>query len=103
MITRRGLLMRVSQLAPLAVAAGTLGRFAVPVAQPMEQEVLPYAAPIIYEEENVGYNMDGFIVDRWAGGVYKGYDRLGPAVRSIMVRAQDGVVRVMLEPWLHSR
>jgi len=102
-LTRRGLLARAGQLAPLVGAAGMLGRFAVPVAQPIEQAVLPDVAPIIYEDGNIGYDEGGFLIDRWAGGVYKGYERLGPAVRSIMVRGHDDVVRVWLEPWLRLR
>ena len=44
-LTRRGLLARAGRLAPLAAAAGMLGRFAVPVAQPIEQEVLTIPGP----------------------------------------------------------
>jgi len=96
------LLARAGQLAPLVGAAGMLGRFAAPVARPIEQETQT-ALPIIYEDANVGYDQGGFLVDRWAGGVYKGFERLGPAVRSIMVRGHDGIVRVFYEPWLHAR
>jgi len=112
-LTRRGLLARAGRLAPLAAAAGMFGRFAVPL-QPVlrqgtiagmevEQETLPSASSIIYEDANVGYDQGGFLVDRWAGGVYMGAERLGLAVRSIMVRSYGGAVRVMLEPWLRAR
>lgn len=45
-LTRRALLARATKLAPLAAAAGMLGRFAVPAAQPVEQELLPETEPI---------------------------------------------------------
>jgi len=90
-LTRRGLLARI----PAALATVPLLGGVLPSAEPDAQAT----AATIYEEANVGWNADGFIVDRWAGGVYRGYERLGPAVRSIMVRANNGVVRALVAPW----
>jgi len=101
MITRRGLLMRASQLAPLAVAAGVLGR-AVPVAQPIEQAVLPDAVPMqdalvgwleeepVYNYAQVAWNESGNWVTRLPWASWRVASTFHP--RSLLVWLQDGTI-----------
>jgi hypothetical protein len=72
MITRRRLLLKASQLAPLAVAAGMLGRVAVPV----EQTVIPDAVPmqdavVGWVEAEPVYSADSFVYTE-GGWMFRG-------------------------------
>jgi len=99
-LTRRGLLARAGRLAPLAAAAGMLGRFALPVAQPIEQAVLPDAVPMqeamvgwaesepVYDYARVAWNESGGWVPRFAGQA-RGAASM-PHPFPILVRTEDG-------------
>jgi hypothetical protein len=101
-LTRRGLLARAGQLAPLAAAAGMLGRFAVPVAQPIEQAVLPDAVPMqeamvgwvdaepVYNQALVAWGDAGGWVARFAGQARAAASLPHPF--PILVRTEDGSI-----------
>lgn len=85
---------------PAAVAALPLvgGLAAMTTADGQEVPAIESDMAPVYEEANVGWDEGGFLIDRWAGGVYQGYERLGPAVRSILVRNGDAL-RQLVAPW----
>ena len=93
-LTRRGLLARASQLAPLAAAAGMLGRFAVPVAQPIEQTILPDAVPM--QEAMVGWVGAEPVYDQAAfysteeGWMVRGLGQLWSEAQAVGQRAEGG-------------
>ena len=103
-LTRRGLLARAGQLAPLAAAAGMFGRFSVPIAQPIEQELLPDAVPMreamvgwveglpVYDSGLVGISeRNGLLqmVIRAPGQMFREAASFGD---SVLVRLQDGKI-----------
>lgn len=99
-LTRRALLARATQLAPLAAAAGMLGRFALPIAQTVEQEALPDAVPMqealvgwsdaepVYDQALVAWDDTGGWVARFAGQA-RGASSM-PHPSPILVRTEDG-------------
>lgn len=100
-LTRRALLTRATQLAPLAAAAGMLGRFAVPL-QPVEQTMLPDAVPMqeammgwvdaepVYNQALVAWDDAGGWVARFAGQA-RGAASM-PHPFPILVRTEDGSI-----------
>jgi len=101
-MTRRGLLARAGQLAPFAAAAGMLGRFAVPVAQPIEQAALPDEAEMqtalvgwletepVYDYARVAWNESGGWVTRYPWASWRVASTFHP--RSLLVWLQDGTL-----------
>jgi hypothetical protein len=101
-LTRRGLLARAGRLAPLAAAAGMLGRFAVPVVQPVEQAALPDAVPMqeamvgwleaepVYNYAQVAWNESGDWVTRLPWAPWRVASTFHP--RSLLVWLQDGTM-----------
>ena len=106
-LTRRGLLARAGQLAPLAAAAGMFGRFSVPIAQPIEQEILPDAVPMqeamvgwvgaepVYDQASFFSTEEGWMM-RGLGQLWSEAQALGQRIEggsSILIRsAKDGGV-----------